>query len=94
MSFPVGIIFFDKETATPVVQPLCAGLIEYTPPLALILNGEDQDEHASEFDALESISDNPKIFADKELSAKEAFSASAYGLETADLDEVWEILEG
>lgn len=92
--FPVGIIFFDKETATPVVQPLCAGLIEYTPPLALILNGEDQDEHASEFDALESISDEPKIFADKELSAKEAFSASAYGLETADLDEVWEILEG
>ena len=93
--FPVGIIFFDKETAAPVVQPLCTGLIEYTPPLALILNGEDEDsENASEFDALESISDKAKIYADKELSAYEAFSASAYGLETADLGEVFDVLEG
>lgn len=92
--FPVGMIFFDRETAAPTVQSLCPGVIEYTPPLAIILNAGEESEHASEFEAPPGLSGEPKTYADKQLSAQAAFTASAHGLETADLNEVWEILEG
>lgn len=92
--FPVGMIFFDAATGAPTVQALCPGVIEYTPPLAIVLNNKEISEHTCEFEAPPELSDEPKTYADKKLAAQAAFTASAHGLETADLNGVWEILEG